>query len=427
MADAVARRGAEIVRILLVNDFSGPVYGAELHLLALRDGLRRRGHEVRVFSSRLEQAPGVRPIAEATCFGANGRFQLVSSAVNPSAALTLGRVLRGFKPDVVHVVMFLWQLSPLILPLLREAPSVYEAVMYKAVCPKGTKLLKDGRQCARPYGIACLQSQCVNPVRWAGAMVQLALVERWRSAFDRVVVPSRPMKAVMEAAGFEDLEVVPFGFALPPRRPPLQGPPLVAYAGRLSPEKGCEVLLRAFASARAAAPDARLIMAGDGPLGEDLRRLAARLGIDTAVDWLGYVSRDAMERAFAPAWVQVVPSLWQEPFGNVTAEAMLRGAAVVASDIGGARDMIEDGVTGLLTPPGDVEALAGALIRLLGRRDEVERLGEAARRRAQDELSEEVMLDRWISIYAQMTSGRPGDQAAMGARPADPAVVAAGV
>ena len=68
-----------------------------------------------------------------------------------------------------------------------------------------------------------------------------------------------------------------------------------------------------------------------------------------------------MERRFAPAWVQSVPSTWSEPFGNVALEAMMRGIAVVSSDCGGLPELVRDGETGFLVPPGDEKALAAAL------------------------------------------------------------------
>ena len=111
------------MRILLVNDYATPAAGAEITLKALRDGLRQRGHEVRVFSSRAQLIPGP-SFADDSCFGTNSTLQVASSTVNISARGSLARVLEDFRPDVVHVKMFLWQLTPLILGPLRRFRSV---------------------------------------------------------------------------------------------------------------------------------------------------------------------------------------------------------------------------------------------------------------------------------------------------------------
>ena len=389
------------MKVLLVNDFGAPYYGAELQMLGLRDGLRRRGHEVMLFSSSAKQIPAVAMQADATCFGTTSRFQALSQMANPSAYVELRRTLRAFRPDVVHVRMFLWQLSPLILPLLREVPSLYQVVVYKDVCPKGSKLLPDGTPCTSAYGRACLRHGCVTLPRWIATMAQLALLERWRPAFDRIIALSAPMRDVLKANGLDGVSVVHNGVTERPMRPTLAGAPLAAYAGRLSPEKGVDVLLRAFAGIRDQAQSARLLIAGEGPDRDALQQLARSLEIDDRVDWLGHVSRDQMEQRFDLAWVQVVPSLWQEPFGNVTAEAMMRGTAVLASEVGGASDIVSDGATGLLVPPGDVDALARALACTLTDRNEAERLGAAAREWALDHLSQDHVVEGMLNIYRE--------------------------
>ncbi len=390
------------MRILLVNDYGAPYFGAELQVLALRDGLRRRGHEVLLFSSRAELVPGGSNAADATCFGATSRLQVLTQAFNPAAALALRRVLKRFRPEVVHVRMFLWQLSPLILPLLRRVPSLYQVVVYKDVCPKGSKLLPNGTPCTEPYGRACLRHRCVTVPTWLATMTQLGLLNRWRSAFDRTVALSGPMRDILVAGGLGSVGVLHNGVRERPMRPALATPPVVAYAGRLSPEKGVETLLRAFAGALPAVPGARLMIAGDGPDAARLAELAAALGVSEQVSWLGYLSREEMERHFDAAWVQCVPSLWQEPFGNVTAEAMMRGTALVASNVGGASEIVRDGETGLLLPPGDVPALADALRRTLGDRDEAERLGAAGRHVALETLSQERVVDRFLDLYREI-------------------------
>ena len=143
------------MRILLVNDYATPTAGAERITLDLRDGLRARGHDVRVFASRAQLIAG-ESFADATCYGTNSRVQTLTSTVNPSAARTLRRVLREFAPDVVQVHMFLWQLSPSILPLLRGVPSIYWAMTFKAVCPTGLKWLPSRRALrrARRHGVS---------------------------------------------------------------------------------------------------------------------------------------------------------------------------------------------------------------------------------------------------------------------------------
>ena len=110
--------------------------------------------------------------------------------------------------------------------------------------------------------------------------------------------------------------------------------------------------------------------------------------------------------AWAHAAVGVVPSVWPEPFGQVAIEAMACGRAVIASNVGGLRDVVVDGETGLMVPPGDVTALREALRMLLSDPARRARMGEAGRRRAQAFFASTVVR-RIEQVYAQVLAASP--------------------
>ena len=389
------------MKILLINDYATPTAGAEIMLYLLRDGLRRRGHDVRVFASRAQLIPGPM-FADYTCFGTNTRFQALSSVLNFSARQALGRALEEFGPDIVHVKMFLWQLSPLILDLLRRVPAIYHIVTYKPICPVGSKMLPGGEACRVSPGTVCLRNRCLTPQSWIAMMIQRRLWRRGQSVFDAIVTTSEVMRERLEAEGVGPCEVYPNGCQSRDARPPLSGAPLLAYAGRLSSEKGVDTLLHAFPPMLASVPEARLWIAGGGMENESLKALTRRLGIQDRVDFLGALPRQEMERRFDRAWVQVVPSKWDEPFGLVAIEAMMRGTAVIASNGGGLRDIVSDGESGLLFPPGDIGSLAEALIKLATNRDLCERMGSAGRRIALHRFSIDSHIDKIVMLYERV-------------------------
>ena len=181
------------MRILLVNDYATATAGAERITLDLRDGLIARGHEVRVFASRAQLIAG-ESFADATCYGTNTRVQTLTSTVNWSAARALRRELSSFAPDVVQVQMFLWQLSPSILPVLRTVPSVYWAMTFKAVCPTGLKWLPGGAPCDVRAGAACLSHGCITLSGFGPLMLQRALWRRRRRAFAAIVACSHDVR-----------------------------------------------------------------------------------------------------------------------------------------------------------------------------------------------------------------------------------------
>ncbi len=170
------------------------------------------------------------------------------------------------------------------------------------------------------------------------------------------------------------------------------------YVGRLAPEKGIDVLLRAFAGIE----NGELVIAGSGREEERLRELAP-----PRTRFLGHLGRDQLPSWYAAADVLVLPSL-SEPWGMPLNEAAAAGLPLVASDaVGAARELVEDGVNGYVVPAGEVAALHAALVRLAGDAE----LRRSAGRRSR-ELAERLTPDVWASTVAELARelARPGSQ-----------------
>jgi glycosyltransferase involved in cell wall biosynthesis len=308
-------------------------------------------------------------------------------------------IMREFRPDVVHVKMFLTQMSPLILPLLKDVPSVYHVAWYRPICPTGTKMLPDGSGCTFGAGSACYREGCI-PVRdWIPLMLQMKLFRSWYGAFDSIMANSDWVRKRLAEQGIEPVEVLHYGIDSTEEETQLSEEPTAVFAGRLVKEKGADVLLRAFGKMSAKVPAARLIIAGDGPERKNLEALAARLNLTHCVSFIGQLSREEMNNALKGAWAQVVPSLWDEPFGIVAIEAMARGTAVVASGSGGLCEIVEDGVDGFLVPPGDADALSEKLTTLLTDKRLAASVAAAARKTASVRFSEDAFLRQLFRIY----------------------------
>jgi glycosyltransferase involved in cell wall biosynthesis len=390
------------MRILIVNDYAVPTGGAETIMHDQRDWLRARGHEVRVFASDAQIVPAGLPVADYLCRGTTSRFQALRSAFNPSASAAIAAALDDFNPDIVHVKMFLWQLSPAILHALEGRAAVYEIMTYKPVCPMGTKLLPDGQRCTKRAGISCLLEGCLTPQSWVAMMLQRILWLKNKRGFARFVTVSRTMRQRLRENGLGPCSVIANGCHERPLRGSLSSIPLLAFAGRLSREKGVDTLLRAFRKAAATAPETNLLIAGDGPQRKSLEALSRGLGIHRQVSFLGHLERTEMEKKFEGVWAQVVPSRWEEPFGVVTVEAMMKGVAVIASNHGGCAECVVDGETGLLFPAGDDEALAGAILQLIGNKNLCEKMGVAGRELALREYSFEKYATAWEDCYSEV-------------------------
>jgi glycosyltransferase involved in cell wall biosynthesis len=379
------------VRVLLLHDYGTLNGGAEVMVAGAREALRARGHEALLFTSTAHPLP-LPIVSDRTCFGTTGPLRRLTQVANPQAALRLRRLVREFRPDVVFTKMFLGQLSPLVLPVLRGVPAVLNVINYNLICPLNTKTLPDGTPCMQRAGAACHASGCLP---WAGVLrgvAQRALTDL--DVFDQVVANSQWIAGRLRAEGIRVDGWLHNGVAPVPARPRLGELPMVGYSGRLVPKKGVDCLLEAMAILRRRIRGVRLLIAGDGPERERLQGLAADLGIADAVDFLGHLDAAEQERALAPAWIQAVPSRWAEPFGLVAAEAMMRGTAVIVSDAGGLAEQVVEGETGFCVPAGNPDAWAEALAGILADRQHAERLGARAREHALANFSFDIYIER---------------------------------
>ncbi len=177
-------------------------------------------------------------------------------------------------------------------------------------------------------------------------------------------------------------------------------PGTVLFIGRLDPEKGVEVLLRAAEDVLAAHPQAKFLIAGTGKLEDALKQQAQPLG--QAVEFLGYMA-DPWP-LYRGASVVVVPSLY-EPFGLVALEGMVSGRPVIASATGGLAEIVTDGQDGLLVPPGNAQALTEAICRLLSDESLRVSLGQAARWTCQERFSWEAVARGYVAAYRQVLRG----------------------
>ncbi|HQR51644.1 MAG TPA: glycosyltransferase [Burkholderiales bacterium] len=211
----------------------------------------------------------------------------------------------------------------------------------------------------------------------------------------------------------ERFHVVPYGLDYAPYLAPgldaeaarirhaHDGRPLVFTVGRHVYYKGFEFLIRAM---RDTADDALLLLGGTGPLTADYRQLVAELGLEQRVRLLGRIPDAALPAYYRAADVFCMPSVEpSEAFGLVQLEAMACARPVLGCELGnGATFVNQHGITGLVVPPRDPSALAGALDTLLADRDLARRLGEAGRTRALTEFSLEKMWSGTLQVYREV-------------------------
>lgn len=175
----------------------------------------------------------------------------------------------------------------------------------------------------------------------------------------------------------------------------------IGVASRLVPHKGHDFLLDGFAVAHTEVPSIRLLVAGDGPMREQLEAAARSQG--PAVTFLGYLEPDRLKEFMHGCDVIAFPSLpaFGEGFGLAALEASAAGRPVVATDVASLPEIVDNETTGLLVPPGDVHALAAALVRCARDPELRTRMGAAGRLRARERFSVDRMVDRTVAVYEE--------------------------
>jgi glycosyltransferase involved in cell wall biosynthesis len=174
----------------------------------------------------------------------------------------------------------------------------------------------------------------------------------------------------------------------------------ILSVARLHPAKGLDVLARAMARLRTTAPDAVAVIHGRGGAEAELRAQIVELGLGTSLRLdPSSVDLEVLPEIYRSADIYVQPSR-TEPFGMAVLEAMACGRPVVASSTGGLEDLVEDGTTGFLVPPGDVEALSGALRTLVADPGLRDRMGRAARLRAESLFEMRAVTQSYSDLLA---------------------------
>jgi glycogen(starch) synthase len=188
---------------------------------------------------------------------------------------------------------------------------------------------------------------------------------------------------------------------------PIEAPRLLCL-GRLSPEKGFDLAVTAFATLARRFPQVQLVIVGDGPERLKLQQQIADVGLASRITLMGAVPPDQVPALLNTVTIVLIPSR-QESFGLVALEAALMARPVVATRVGGLPEVIVHGETGFLVESENSAALAEALALLLAHPETGIRMGQAARRRAIAHFNWERHVDAYASLYQELTE-QPKDQ-----------------
>jgi glycosyltransferase involved in cell wall biosynthesis len=385
------------LRILIAHSFYRQPGGEDRYVSDQARFLSEAGHAVHVLRR------------ENTDLEPSGRAAL-RMAYSRSLVNEVRDELRIFRPDLVHLHNPYPSFGPAVhLAADRESvPLVQSVHNLRLRCPNGV-MFTEGAVCHRCeaglYFNAALH-RCF-PTRRQGAVYGANLwTHRFILKLDRkislFVAPSRFFARRLLQWGIPESRVrhVPYMTQIPPQPPAFPSDGQGFFLGRLSPEKGLDILLHALH----AAGDPPFTIAGDGHLGDDLQLLASRLDL-RQTRFVGRVDYEGVQRLLAESTFLVVPSVWEENSPLSVAEALAHGRPIVVSRMGGLTELAADG-RGYDCETGDVSAFAEHIRQLTADPRLCREMGSKARRFAQEELSESTHLRRLEALYSTLIQGK---------------------
>ncbi|GHO92161.1 LPS biosynthesis RfbU related protein [Reticulibacter mediterranei] len=408
------------MRILMLSEFYPPLIGGtERHVQTLSRELVRRGHQVAVATLQTGNSPDFEDddgvhihrltgwSRTLTRFYQNQSRQYHPPIPDPGVMAGLRRVISLERPEIVHARR--WMLYSFVgLKSWSRARLVVTLHDYNLCCPT-TGYLHNGQVCTGPAYRKCLRcaGQGYGTVKGALVTSGLKLSSHLHSSVDKYIAVSAAVRdASMYATGRppKPIEVVPtfipdtvvdeaLSIGRPDFLPPTDN--YILFVGRQDSHKGLDVLLNAYTDLSPTVPLVLLIAGSD----DSSKQFPA--GVT--------VIHNAPHAQVMAAWMHcaigVVPSIWPEPFGQVAVEAMMCGKPVIASAIGGLRDVVVDGESGLLVEPGNANALKDAIRDLLLHPDKREQMGLVGKKRAHL-FTVGTVANRIEEIYADLLTTR---------------------
>lgn len=365
--------------------------GMELHALVLAKGVAAAGWRVSVI---LPTLPVLDPLAEE--FAGAGIATHRISVTGDMAELQLARawaeiqrLLHATKPDILHQhrtgpyhgkwTVLAARVAGVPIVVASEHQAAYRLHGLQRWSTAAADLLVDRFVAVSDHDYRCQVSESGRPT---GKLVRI-----YNGIDASSFQPSTPEAVAADRAAL----------GIP------QGVPVIGTVARLEEQKGVTHLLHALPALKACWPELVVLIAGRGSLRAALEAEATQLGVTSYTHFLGFVPSPASVMSLMD--VVVIPSVW-EPFGMVAAEAMSVGKPVAVSRVGGLPEVVEDGVSGVVVPPGDPDALFRAVDRLLADRGLRQRLAEAGARRVAERFTVQVMAENMEALYRQLLGQR---------------------
>jgi len=407
------------MKILMINNFSSILTGVESCLKAQTALLRAKGHEVYIFST--DKKPYINEVNEYTeFFPKYTQYSALStiealkytlkSHYNLEAERNLSLMLEKIRPDIAHAHNIIYHLSPSVLNACykKHIPAVITLHGADFICP-GIRLMLGGKKhckdelCKNNKAYNCFLNKCAdgNLYRsiFASGEFYFRKSQRMYEKISAYICPSQALMELALRSGMkkEKLSLIT-NFAdnnLLKNTPEYSNKGYFLYAGRLAKEKGIEYLLRAM---YLVPKDLKLHLVGTGPFEAELKKLCLELELNN-VYFMGFKSGKELEEEYKNSIGVVLPSNSFEIFGLTLIEAYSWGKPVIASNIGGMPEVVDNNITGIVVEPENIGQLADAMDLLYNNNQLVINMGIKGRKKVETIYNPEMHYSKLIKLY----------------------------
>jgi glycosyltransferase involved in cell wall biosynthesis len=406
------------MNILMVNKFFYPLGGTESYVFSLSKMLMDKGHQVIPFGMKHKdniEEFNFNYFVENIDYDTENFVKKIHYAAKSLYSFEARKKIRILieksKPDIAHLHNIYHQLSPSILGELKEhsIPTVMTAHDLKLLCPN-YKMYRKGNICEKcqyQRFYHAISGRCIKDSLTSSILGSLEIyVHKFfglYNSLDKIILPSY----------FYKMKFIEFGF--PPDKL-IHIPNFInhkkylfsnveknyfIYLGRLAQEKGLETLITAMEKVK----DYDLYIIGDGPLKKELETKVAKSG-NSNISFLGFQSGRKLLTLISEAMFMVTPSEWYENCPISVLEVLSIGKPVIAANVGGLPELVEDKVNGLIFEMGNAEDLSEKILYLLNNPEERRKMGIKAREIIEKNHTSELHYERIIALYQSLIESK---------------------
>ena len=394
------------MKVLLIHNFYQFHGGEEESFLSEKKLLQNKNHKIITFVRDNKSIRNYMPIKKVTF--------VVNTIFSFDTYRKLRKIVTEEKPDIAHAHNIFPLISPAVYYILKRynIPIVQTVHNYRLLCLNGLFLTNNGKICEKCkkgnffYGILnkCYHKSYLQSFVMAITIfIHRIFLKTFSRKIDTFISPSKFLKEKLIEGKIPEEKIIvkPHFIECERIKPSYEFDNYAVYMGRLSKEKGLFTLVRAFKNIM----NITLKIVGDGPIRKDLENYIDRERIKN-VQFLGYINGDDRFDVLKKAMFMLFPSECYENMPYTILESFACGVPVVASRIGGLKELVIDGYNGLLFEPGNIEDLKQKIVNLLNSRELLLKMRYNARKTAEERFSEKKGYENLIEVYQKAKNPR---------------------